>query len=290
MTRPITVFYVYAKTDEELRQQLEKHLTLLQRQGVLASWQESQAGALWKQEREQGFKEAALILLLVSADFLASDVCYQEQMHQALKRQVRGEMQVLPILVRSVDVTNAPFTHLPMVPTNRQAVTLWSNQDAAWTHITEGIRCVLEGKQLPVMEEAKQVPSPPEVKRVWMVPYSRNPFFTGRDEVLDDLHQRFKQGQAQAVSQPQAMSGLGGIGKTQIAVEYAYRHRQEYQQVLWASAETAELLAAAYTKIAAMLDLPEKGEKDQEVIVEVVKQWLAEHQHWRFYPKPWAVF
>ncbi len=71
MAHPITLFYVYADTDEELRQQLEKHLVLLQRQGVLASWQ---------QEREQRFNEASLILLLVSADFVASDVCYQEQM------------------------------------------------------------------------------------------------------------------------------------------------------------------------------------------------------------------
>src|SRR5450755_1448951 len=104
MAHPTTVFYVYADTDEALRQQLEKHLALLQRQGVLTSWQESQAGALWEQERAQTFNEASLILLLVSADFLASDVCYKEQMLQALKRQKRGEVQVLPILVRPVDV------------------------------------------------------------------------------------------------------------------------------------------------------------------------------------------
>jgi TIR domain len=114
--RPITAFYVYADTDEELRQQLEKHLALLQRQGVLTSWQESQAGALWEQEREQAFNEASLILLLVSADFLASDVCYQEYLVRALERQKQGEIQVLPVLVRPVDVTNAPFLHLSMVP------------------------------------------------------------------------------------------------------------------------------------------------------------------------------
>src|ERR1700676_4563243 len=120
MAPPTTIFYVYADTDEQLRQQLEKHLALLQRQGVLVSWQESLAGAEWEQEQEQAFTKASLILLLVSADFLASDVCYQEQMVRALERQTRGEVQVLPILVRPVDVTNAPFTHLPMVPTNEQ--------------------------------------------------------------------------------------------------------------------------------------------------------------------------
>jgi nuclear transport factor 2 (NTF2) superfamily protein len=252
----------------------------------------------------------------VSADFLASDACYEEQMQQGLERQRKGAVQVLPILVRPVALTHAPFASLPMVPTNGKPVTQWSNQEAAWTHITEGIRCVLEGKPLPIIEEGKPeatyridnqqvvqgqvtgehneihqqyyapasppaVPAPtlmaPPGKPVWMVPYARNPFFTGREEVLAHLHKQFQQQQAQAVSQPQAMNGLGGIGKTQIAVEYAYRYREEYQQVLWASAETVEGLTTASTQIASRLDLPVQGAQEQEKMVEAVKQWLQEH-------------
>jgi len=97
---PITIFYVYADTDEDLRQQLDLHLALLKRQGVLTSWQESLAGALWEQEREQAFIEASADSAVGECRFLASDVCYQEQMQRALERQKRGEVQVLPILVR----------------------------------------------------------------------------------------------------------------------------------------------------------------------------------------------
>src|SRR5437762_485256 len=72
-------------------------------------------------------------------------------------------------------------------------------------------------------------------ERVWMVPYRRNAFFTGREELLRELHERFTGNRAAVLTQGQAINGLGGIGKTQIATEYAYRHREEYRFVLWAS-------------------------------------------------------
>jgi hypothetical protein len=245
----------------------------------------------------------------VSADFLASDACYEEQMQQALERQRRGAVQVVAILLRPVALANAPFAGLPMVPTNGQAVTLWDNQDAAWAHITKGIRCVLEGKPLPIVEEGKpeatyrvenqqvvqgqvmgdhatvhhqyypppnQVPAPsPAPGRVWMVPCARNPFFTGREEVLTQLHAQFEKTQAMALSQAQAMSGLGGIGKTQIAVEYAHRYAQEYEVVLWVRAETREELIAGYVEIAQRLQLAEREEQEQWRVVAVVKDWLT---------------
>ncbi len=76
-------------------------------------------------------------------------------------------------------------------------------------------------------ESRRQPPPPP----VWNVPYPRNPLFIGREELLALLATALQPGQAAALSQPFALSGLGGIGKTHLAVEYAYRHRQDYQAV-----------------------------------------------------------
>src|SRR2546422_35273 len=69
----------------------------------------------------------------------------------------------------------------------------------------------------------------------WNIPHPRNPFFTGRENILDQLHGLLRSNTAVAMTQPQAISGLGGIGKTQIASEYAYRYRSEYQVILWAN-------------------------------------------------------
>src|SRR3954451_12937234 len=81
-------------------------------------------------------------------------------------------------------------------------------------------------------QSSSDVPPAVTLPSIWNIPYPRNPFFTGQEAVLTQLANALKAGQAAALSQPQAISGLGGIGKTQIALEFAYRHRQEYEAVL----------------------------------------------------------
>ena len=112
----------------------------------------------------------------------------------------------------------------------------------------------------------------------WNVPFSRNPFFTGREELLKLLHEDLTSKKAAVLTQ--AISGLGGIGKTQIAVEYAYCYRDEYQAVLWATAATKDTLIVSFLDIARLLNLPEKDEQDQTITIQAVKQWLEHHDDW----------
>jgi tetratricopeptide (TPR) repeat protein/DNA-binding XRE family transcriptional regulator len=115
---------------------------------------------------------------------------------------------------------------------------------------------------------------------LWNVPYRRNPFFTGREEVLHYLHNQLTASSAVALNQTQAISGLGGIGKTQIAIEYAHRYRDDYDAVFWVTAATRETLHSDFVALARLLQLPAQDLPDQQVIVDAVKQWLARHEQW----------
>src|SRR6266571_253477 len=99
LSQPARLFASYAQEDEELYQQLEKHLSLLQREGLLTSWDSRKllAGATHQQERDEQIDQADIILLLISKDFLASDACDHE-MQQALQRHQAGQAQVIPLI------------------------------------------------------------------------------------------------------------------------------------------------------------------------------------------------
>jgi tetratricopeptide (TPR) repeat protein len=110
------------------------------------------------------------------------------------------------------------------------------------------------------------------------IPYPRNPFFTGRDEVLTRLATALRHGTIPV--QTQAICGLAGVGKTQIAIEYAYRFQEDYQAVLWAPADTREVLISAFVTAARLLNLPEKDAQDQTVVVAAFLQWMKTHSKW----------
>ena len=142
----LRVFLSYSHKDEYLRQQLETRLKLLQRQGVIVSWHDRLIGAgqEWKEQISRNLEQADIILLLVSADFIASDYCYDVEMGGALARHETGKAWVIPVIVRDVDWSNAPFAKLQALPRDGRAVRLWPDRDAAWRNVAEGIKKAAE--------------------------------------------------------------------------------------------------------------------------------------------------
>jgi tetratricopeptide (TPR) repeat protein len=130
----------------------------------------------------------------------------------------------------------------------------------------------------------RSVPAQPDFPAVlpdiWNLPYPRNPYFTGREDTLKRLHDALTSNKTAALTQLQAISGLGGIGKTQTAVEYAYRYQSDYKAVLWAKADTREILVPDFVTLAGLLNLPEKDAQDQSLAVAAVKRWLQTNRGW----------
>ena len=118
------------------------------------------------------------------------------------------------------------------------------------------------------------------LKTIWNLPYRRNPFFTGREQLLTRLHDNLTTNRAAALTQAQAISGLGGIGKTQIAVEYAYLYRHDYRYILWVSAASRDTLLLDFVALAGILNLPEQQVPDQHITIAAVKHWLLNHNSW----------
>jgi TIR domain len=102
---PIEVFCSYAHEDESHLWRLKVHLNVLERQGLISTWHDRQisVGTDWAQAIDTHLENASLILLLVSADFLASDYCYMIEMQQAMQRHEASVARVIPIVVRPCD-------------------------------------------------------------------------------------------------------------------------------------------------------------------------------------------
>ena len=112
------------------------------------------------------------------------------------------------------------------------------------------------------------------------IPHPHNPNFTGRVDLLEKLHQALASGERAAFTQTSAITGLGGVGKTQLALEYSYRHADDYRVIWWVRSEEPATLAADYAGLAARIDLPEKEAQDQRIAVEAVRRWLEENGGW----------
>lgn len=143
---PVRLFISYSHKDERFRNELETHLKLLQRQGRIEVWHDRkiEAGDEWKRKIDENLERAEMILLLISADFMASDYCYAIEMTRALERHENGEARVIPVIVRDCNWHSAPFGKLQALPKEGKAVKKWPDKDSAWRNVAEGIQIVVE--------------------------------------------------------------------------------------------------------------------------------------------------
>lgn len=267
---PVEVFVSYSHEDDQFRKKLGKHLSLLKRQNVINEWHDRliDAGEEWADEIDERLDSAALILLLVSTDFIASDYCYEREMKRALERHDAGSARVIPVILREVDNWQAaPFGRLQALPEGGKPISAWPDEDVAFADVTRGIRRVVEGLQ---SQRRQGLPA------IWNVPFLRNPHFTGRDELLDELHENLTKGRVTLT----AVHGMGGVGKTQLALEYTYRHAGDFDLVWWLRAEAPATVLEDYAALAGPLGVGKAGEGDLAALADTVRETLGRRDGW----------
>jgi hypothetical protein len=141
-----TAFISYSHRDEVFRQELETHLAPLRRQGLLSVWHDRRitAGDALDDAISEHLESADLILMLISADFVASDYCYAREMARALERHEAKAARAISIICRPCDFHGLPFARFVLLPTDAKAVSSWADRDAAWVDVVRGIRRGLE--------------------------------------------------------------------------------------------------------------------------------------------------
>lgn len=144
----LRVFKSYSHVDEDLRNELDKHLSVLRRQGIISSWDDRRIGPGEEIHGEISahLESADIILLLVSADFLASDYCYDVEMERAMERHKQGTALVIPVILRPCDWQKAPFGSLMACPTDGKPVVNHTTHDEGFLQVAQAVRHVAAKK------------------------------------------------------------------------------------------------------------------------------------------------
>lgn len=143
--RGVSAFFSYSHRDQSRRDRLEKHMSVLKRERIVTCWHDRLIlpGTDFAAEIDDRINTADIVLLLISADFLASNYCYEIECESALSRHSAGEARVVPIILRPADWKNTPLGGLQALPRDGKPVSRWSDQDQAFLDIVEGIRRIV---------------------------------------------------------------------------------------------------------------------------------------------------
>ena len=228
---PAQLFYSYSHKDEKLRDQLETHLSTLKRENRISGWHDRRitAGTEWKGEINEHLKNSSVILLLVTANFLASDYCHDVELRYAMEQHEQGNARVIPVILRPCDWKTTSFASLQALPTDGKPVISWKTRDDAFLNVVEGVRKALDelghGGSSPAFEKtlAASAISVPVLNALHQLP-TPPADFTGRADELKELLAAVKTGGV-TIS---GLQGLGGVGKTALALKLAEQLKSDY--------------------------------------------------------------
>lgn len=256
------VFISYSHRDNRWLEDLQTMLKPLVRKQSISVWDDTKikAGAKWKEQIEGALSMAKVAVLLVSPHFLASDFIAEHELPPILDAAAKEGLVILWVYVSSclyeeTEIAGYQAAHnifKPLDYLSRAA------RAAVLVNVCRQIKAAYNASVGP----SAIAPGTTGLKVALSNLPERNPFFTDRERVLAEL-QEVLAGQGRA-----ALSGLGGVGKTQTAVEYGHRRLAEYLYCFWTSADSQKELVSGYVAIASLLKLPEADAQDEMFAVD----------------------
>jgi tetratricopeptide (TPR) repeat protein len=269
------VFISYCHADAEWLNRVGEALAPDVRNGRMDAWDDRriEAGDDWEHEILTAIDRARVALLLVTPRFLASSFIMEKELPLILAAASDG-LTVLWMPIEGIfygpgaSPALEPITSFQAFgsPTRPLAGQSPEKQNEALLDLCRRIDRLLGRARIP-----RNLPF-----------NSLGTLFKGREGAIDDLERHLVRHGAAAIVQPEAITGMGGIGKTRLAVEYAWRHQDEFDALLFVSAGSPEDLATNFARLCGpeVLDLAEYRLGKQPEQYEAVLQWLQKNAGW----------
>jgi tetratricopeptide (TPR) repeat protein len=268
-------FISYNKADREWAEWIAWHLEESGHYDVdIQAW-DFGPGCNFVIEMDRAIQRCDRVIAVLSPDYLTSLFTQPEWAAYFAQDPTGKERRIVSVRVRECELkgllAQIVFTDLVGKPENEGKAVLL---DA----VKIGRRKPESEPGFPGRKVASKPRFPGALPDIWNIPHLRNPNFTEPGERLTEMRDALRSGEPAALTQ--ALAGLGGVGKTQLAIEYAYRHAFDYSLVWWMRSEQAAILAADYAALAKGLDLPEKDAAEQPVVISAVRDALQHRRDW----------
>jgi len=276
------VFISYSHKDEAWKDNVVKHLGVLAHDGQLALWDDRRisGGDDWLPEIEKAIHSCSVALLLISADFLTSKFILGKEIPPLLQRREKDGVRVMPVILRPCAWDDVSWLRsIQARPKDGKALTSMTENDAeeALALLAKEVNQLI--KTAPPIENTPTPSTRPNYhpsNPVFHVPYApKGSQVIGRDEALTTVRQQLVQGRRTAIGHTASFKGFGGLGKTQLAVEYAYQYRDSYPNgIIWLNADQEIDAQLTELAVSALWIAPESEHKDK---LDVAKQRLRGH-------------